>query len=53
MYIYNCKTMCLVTWLVNPFGLIGINRLVTRQLTHATSRVTRLVTRSLASSSAK
>ena len=42
------KTTCLVTWLVKPFGLVSINRLVTRQVTHVTSRVTRLVTRPLA-----
>ena len=34
--------------LVNPFGLVSINRLVSRQVTHVTSRVTRLVTWPLA-----
>ena len=43
-----CKTTSLVTWLVNPFGLVSMNPLVTRQVTHGTGRVTKLVTRSLA-----
>ena len=40
-----CKTTSLVTWPVNPFGLVRMNRLVSRQVTHVTSRVIRLVTR--------
>ena len=32
------KTTSLVTMLVNPFGLVGIDRLVPRQVTHANSR---------------
>jgi len=44
----HCKTVSLVTWLLYPFGLVIVHRLVTRQVTHVTSRVTRLVTRSLA-----
>jgi len=35
-----------VTWLVDPFGLVSIPRLVTRVVTRVTSRVTRLVTKS-------
>ena len=32
IYIYkaHCNTTSLVTWLVNPFGPVSINRLVTR-----------------------
>jgi len=43
----HCGTTSLVTWLVHPFRLVNIPRLVTRQVTHVTSRVTRLVTKSL------
>jgi len=38
------KTISLVTWLVNPCGLVSNNRLVTWQLTSVTSRVSRLAT---------
>jgi len=40
----HCNTASLVTWPVNPFGLVSSNRLVTRQVTHITKCVTRLVT---------
>jgi len=46
LLVYHCKTTSLVTWLVNPSGLVSISKLVTRQVTHVTSRVARLVTRS-------
>jgi len=46
MHVYIIYTSTrLVTWLVNPFGLVSNNRLVTRSVTHVTSRVTRLVTK--------
>ena len=38
---------------VNHYGPVSIHRLVTRQVTHVTSRVTRLVTRSPAQTKAK
>jgi len=44
----HCKTTSLITWLVHPFKLVKMHRLVTRHVPHVTSRVTRLVTRSLA-----
>jgi len=44
----HCHTTSQVTWLVDTFRLDSINRLVTKQVTYVTSRVTKLVTRSLA-----
>jgi len=32
----HCTTTSLVTWLVNRCGLVSMNRLVTRQVTHVT-----------------
>jgi len=34
----HCKTTGLDTWLIDPFGLVSIKRLVTRKVTHETSR---------------